>query len=672
MRLSSSLRAVIAGAAVFIQLPGVLAFQFMRSDTLPSENLSGDCATALTVDISSCPRQVSSFSTGSYFDADALEEACTSECATALSRYNSDAGSACGPDDVYSVSETHEAPVSFIPTLLYYYFNKTCIEDEGRWCNNVAFDLSNGTANASPSSRTNMSTIIRRQQSVDICDDCVIKAYQFQAGSPINGGYALQSNYSSLTESCSKTGFPLASSSTLYPQPTITDTPVTCSGSTYTLTAGDTCRSISQSQGIGTAWLLSDNNLPAFCANFPTEGELCIQRTCRAYTVQANDTCSSISKNNGISQVQLYTWNPVLGTLCNSIAKSEGDSICVSPPGDTDFPTAPVPTTSAPTSTPTVAPVPTNIANGTTTNCAKYYSVETGEYWPINQYPGHPDYIPPESSIPDMPYDNLPKATFTPPAITGLPTNAPLAEGTRKDCFVFANGENLAVDMELFPSFSSACQVLAVGWGVTLEQIANWNPSLVTNSSDCAPAADYRYCMGAYDGASVSQTPAPTETPSQYPIREGATEDCVEFEAVIAPMTCESVLNRNHITIEQFYQWNPSVGADCANLWLGYRYCVSTDLVPTDVPSTTASATPTSTSSSPPISTSPVAPGPTQPGTVENCNAWHVVGDGDSCWAITEEYQITLDQFYAWNPAIQDDCNTNFWLDYAYCVGVSS
>lgn len=47
---------------------------------------------------------------------------------------------------------------------------------------------------------------------IDMCDNCVIKAYQFQAGSPINGGYALQANYSTLTASCSKTGFPLATS----------------------------------------------------------------------------------------------------------------------------------------------------------------------------------------------------------------------------------------------------------------------------------------------------------------------------------------------------------------------------------------------------------------------------------------------------------------------------
>lgn len=52
---------------------------------------------------------------------------------------------------------------------------------------------------------------------IDPCDNCIIKQLQFQAGSPIEGGFSLQSRYSSLTSSCSKTGFPLATSTTPFP-----------------------------------------------------------------------------------------------------------------------------------------------------------------------------------------------------------------------------------------------------------------------------------------------------------------------------------------------------------------------------------------------------------------------------------------------------------------------
>ncbi|KAF2127395.1 hypothetical protein P153DRAFT_398735 [Dothidotthia symphoricarpi CBS 119687] len=76
---------------------------------------------------------------------------------------------------------------------------------------------------------------------VDMCDDCIMKAYLFQAGSPINGRYALQSNHSSLTASWSKTGFPLARSTTPFagasPRNTTSEK---CDGKTYSIKSGDT------------------------------------------------------------------------------------------------------------------------------------------------------------------------------------------------------------------------------------------------------------------------------------------------------------------------------------------------------------------------------------------------------------------------------------------------
>lgn len=64
--------------------------------------------------------------------------------------------------------------------------------------------------------------------------------------------------------------------------------------------------------------------------------------------------------------------------------------------------------------------------------------------------------------------------------------------------------------------------------------------------------------------------------------------------------------------------------------------------------------------------------GPTHPGIVENCNAWHTVKSGDSCWLIETTYAISHENFIKWNPAVSDDCITNFWLGYAYCVGVGA
>lgn len=87
--------------------------------------------------------------------------------------------------------------------------------------------------------------------------------------------------------------------------------PQKCTGKTYTIKSGDTCRSISKAENIATSWLLADNGLKAYCAEFPTTGDLCIQNTCSTYTVQQGDVCLDIAKANRISQVQLYTCTSV-------------------------------------------------------------------------------------------------------------------------------------------------------------------------------------------------------------------------------------------------------------------------------------------------------------------------------------------------------------------------
>ncbi|KAH7175194.1 LysM domain-containing protein [Dactylonectria macrodidyma] len=89
----------------------------------------------------------------------------------------------------------------------------------------------------------------------------------------------------------------------------------------------------------------------------------------------------------------------------------------------------------------------------------------------------------------------------------------------------------------------------------------------------------------------------------------------------------------------QFFAWNPAVSEDClTNFWLGSAYCVGVSSSPT---STTASATTTT-------SCAPTPPAETHAGQPSNCNKWDVVEDGGT-----------------------EDCLTDFWLGYAYCVGVS-
>lgn len=87
--------------------------------------------------------------------------------------------------------------------------------------------------------------------------------------------------------------------------------PASCAGSTYNIKPSDDCYCISKEQKIGTSWLLTDNNLQAYCANFPKNGTLCLVNKCDVYTLKSNDTCTMIAKEHKITESQLRAWNPV-------------------------------------------------------------------------------------------------------------------------------------------------------------------------------------------------------------------------------------------------------------------------------------------------------------------------------------------------------------------------
>lgn len=130
-----STQSVCLAAALFAS--SLSALQVFTADTLPSGSISAACASALTSNID-CSRQIASFFPGGYKSEDVLDEACTASCSSALSQYEAAAARACGADDTFEISTDDNAPASFIPQILFYNFNRTCIRDGGRWCNVVA------------------------------------------------------------------------------------------------------------------------------------------------------------------------------------------------------------------------------------------------------------------------------------------------------------------------------------------------------------------------------------------------------------------------------------------------------------------------------------------------------------------------------------------------------
>jgi hypothetical protein len=128
---------------------------------------------------------------------------------------------ACGEEDVVEYEEGSDpVHISIVATDIYYHHTKTCIKDESRWCNVWAFQNSPDNVPSASGSAKGIKTAPLNEivltydkasvtSAVNLCDNCVIKPLQFQAGKSYSGGYNLQSFYASITKSCSKTDFPL-------------------------------------------------------------------------------------------------------------------------------------------------------------------------------------------------------------------------------------------------------------------------------------------------------------------------------------------------------------------------------------------------------------------------------------------------------------------------------
>lgn len=136
---------------------------------------------------------------------------------------------------------------------------------------------------------------------------------------------------------------------------------------------------------------------------------------------------------------------------------------------------------------------------------------------------------------------------------------------------------------------------------------------------------------------SISTTSTPT---GPSPTQSGIASDCVTYYQAQSGDSCWSIVNKKYtyLTQDQFIDWNPAAGSSCT-LWADYYYCVATK-----------GAQP-------------------MPKTADNCVSWHLVGDGDTCYTIEQQYSITADQFNAWNPMVGADC-ASLWLGYYVCVGV--
>jgi hypothetical protein len=429
---------------------------------------------------------------------------------------------------------------------------------------------------------------------------------------------------------------------------------------------------VSVSQQVATQDLLTANGLNYTLSILPSSGTLCIRNQCMVYVLAAGDTCHSIYISKGVSQAKLLSWNAFINGYYDNIANFTGQTIFVFNPlgdylvennTDTGYNTEP-------------ATVPTDVAPQTNTNCGLYYDTVKGDdcgVVTINYSISIDDFIflnpmkrsyemtPDTSVVTNLPY-------YDPWADDPDAIVIPLAKDTRTDCWYY-------IWWNATLSSPIGCWELAIQSEITREQLVVWNPSLDQNGDDpdatktynydCTIAPSVSYCLEL-----ASPTPyVPQTAPPVSPRAAGEIEGCTKWFR--SALSCESHLSMLRISQADFYRFNPSLGADCSKFVLGTYYCYSTneDGSSPERPGTTGAATLTTPSPTPTFTPGGVVtPMPTQDGMVSGCTSFYNVIRGDGCWAIANSHGISLDDLYAWNPALNGDCS-GLYPDKYICVG---
>lgn len=698
-----------------LMLPStVSATVMLYNDSLPS-TLTAACSDALLTDVAACDPLVKNLRPDFFYPPASLSRICTDGCSSSLAAWMSSVRASCGNQTV-SGDLLVEAAAVYIPGSLQFSFQSACLQDDsGRYCGPVAA-LAAAFADPGINPFNYISNITDQDQKPDDCDLCMTERLRLRAGSPYFDGpiVASQSMYESMTASCSIAGRPATTSTLDYFTATPAPMASTCSGSTYTVQPSDDCYAISRSQGVGTAWLLADNNLEAYCTNFPAEGTvLCITNECATVTVGVNATCTAIAGAANITETQFHAWNPIVNYACSNLNIMNGSEVCIAAPGRKFV--APTDTSALPPMTPTApAATPTDAAEGSGGEkpCGRWYEVQAGDYCnllslkfgitpadflflnpginenctnlfaeesycvqavgDINTYSGRPGYttvtlVDPSAPFTGVPFTQRPDATAS--AYTRLYTPLPTATGTRDDCVHYFAGEDYQVNIT-GSTFASPCLLAAAVYNVDLDLFASWNAGLGNVSlPSCAFETGVRYCGSWYlqkpdelvptatdtaePGSTISTPTGPTPP---APTMSGEPADCNSWAVVEDGVTCTDMAAAAGISLAQFLAWNPAVSADClTNYWLGEAYCVGVSSA-----SVTTTA-PTSSSTLPTTTTTTAAASPTvtkppseylQAGQADNCNKWDRCVSGDYCDLLASRNGLTVSQLAALNPVL--------------------
>ncbi|KAG6365631.1 hypothetical protein INS49_007242 [Diaporthe citri] len=229
------------------------------------------------------------------------------------------------------------------------------------------------------------------------------------------------------------------------------------------------------------------------------------------------------------------------------------------------------------------------------------------------------------------------------------------------NCSAVAAGTTLCLPLACATTYTvqadDTCTGIAVDAGLYTSDVRAFNTLLDWNCTNL-------HATNPYWGATLCvSTPGGTYNSSGATAATGAGDDSAAAAVVDPPAGATICLNYG-VAINLFTAANPALNKTTCDddLVLGDAYCLDpiTGWDWTGTASASANATAT---------VSGAVPTPTEPGAIDSCTVWHCTVSGDTCYDIAQTAGIALDDFYAWNTEVGDDCS-DLWLNYYVCVGV--
>ncbi|XWW92082.1 hypothetical protein V2A60_000004 [Cordyceps javanica] len=444
---------------------------------------------------------------------------------------------------------------------------------KGQYCQNVIANLAFSDDDADQS--------ILKLPKDTLCSECIINLGRLLQGTSFsNYGKKMAQEWQSIQSSCGVSYptdvQPIAGNQTDIPGYAPSGYPVAMcnSGKTYTVVSGDDCGKIAQNNNVPRGALIANNDILPDCSNLQIGQKLCLPHPCTLYTIQSGDYCNSILNAQNLTLTQLMSWNAFISPGCTNLLA--GDSLCISQPGvvwnGTAIPYATATQTAVYATTTVHAPGP--IPSGTTKQCGRYYEVKTGDYCQLIALNNtitvtlFGSINPSINSgctnlIPGFFYCVFPALGWNDTKITTssyVTPPAPTPSGSTSNCYewhVVVSGDD--------------CSKIGTEYGLTLDQLRQWNPQL---KADCSNLLlDDAYCVYGDSAATTlfSYATPPAPTPS------GTTDKCYQWHVVVSGDYCAKIESQFNITMAEFQSWNPQMNNDCTNLLLGEAYCVRGD-----------------------------------------------------------------------------------------------